>query len=119
LCRFVSVDPLQFDYPYYTPFQYAGNKPITYIDLDGLESQNVVQEGEIGQQGFDMSKLYINPIEKKKVWSFYSPGYSGIIHVQNVGISAINNLTGTMNLVTTGKIFDLNYLVSGIEDSLD
>ncbi|MDE5420597.1 LysM peptidoglycan-binding domain-containing protein [Ancylomarina sp. DW003] len=37
LCRFVSVDPLQFDYPYYTPFQYAGNKPITYIDLDGLE----------------------------------------------------------------------------------
>ncbi|WP_320019760.1 RHS repeat-associated core domain-containing protein [Labilibaculum manganireducens] len=37
LCRFVSVDPLQFDYPHYTPFQYAGNKPITYIDLDGLE----------------------------------------------------------------------------------
>ncbi len=37
ICRFVSVDPLQFDYPYYTPYQYAGNKPITYIDLDGLE----------------------------------------------------------------------------------
>ncbi|MCT4647880.1 MAG: GH-E family nuclease [Carboxylicivirga sp.] len=37
LCRFVSVDPLQFEYPHYTPFQYAGNKPITYIDLDGLE----------------------------------------------------------------------------------
>jgi RHS repeat-associated protein len=37
ICRFVSVDPLQFDYPYYTPFQYAGNKPITFIDLDGLE----------------------------------------------------------------------------------
>jgi RHS repeat-associated protein len=37
LCRFVSVDPLQHKYPYYTPYQYAGNKPITYIDLDGLE----------------------------------------------------------------------------------
>ena len=37
LCRFVSVDPLQFKYPHYTPFQYAGNKPISYIDLDGLE----------------------------------------------------------------------------------
>ncbi|WP_421921236.1 SpvB/TcaC N-terminal domain-containing protein [Marinifilum sp.] len=37
ICRFVSVDPLQFEYPHYTPFQYAGNKPITYIDLDGLE----------------------------------------------------------------------------------
>ncbi|MDR2009145.1 MAG: LysM peptidoglycan-binding domain-containing protein [Bacteroidales bacterium] len=37
LCRFVSVDPLQHEYPHYTPYQYAGNKPITYIDLDGLE----------------------------------------------------------------------------------
>ena len=35
--RFVSVDPLQFKYPHYTPYQYAGNKPISYIDLDGLE----------------------------------------------------------------------------------
>jgi len=33
----VSVDPLQFKYPHYTPYQYAGNKPISYIDLDGLE----------------------------------------------------------------------------------
>jgi len=37
LCRFVSVDPLQHEYPHYTPYQYAGNKPINYIDLDGLE----------------------------------------------------------------------------------
>ncbi len=37
LCRFVSVDQLQFKYPHYTPYQYAGNKPISYIDLDGLE----------------------------------------------------------------------------------
>jgi hypothetical protein len=33
----VSVDPLQHEYPHYTPYQYAGNMPITYIDLDGLE----------------------------------------------------------------------------------
>lgn len=37
LCRFVSVDPLAGDYPFYTPFQYAGNQPINFIDLDGLE----------------------------------------------------------------------------------
>ena len=40
LCRFVSCDPLQFEYPHYTPYQYAGNKPITYIDLDGAEEYN-------------------------------------------------------------------------------
>ena len=45
MCRFVSVDPLQFKYPIYTPYQYAGNKPISYIDLDGLEEakKDVVQ----------------------------------------------------------------------------
>ena len=37
LCRFVSVDPLQFEYSELTPFQYASNRPITGIDLDGLE----------------------------------------------------------------------------------
>jgi len=37
LCRFVSVDPLQFKYPHYTPYQYAGNKAVSFIDLDGLE----------------------------------------------------------------------------------
>jgi RHS repeat-associated protein len=40
LCRFINVDPLQFEYPYYTPFQYAGNKPISYIDLDGGEPRS-------------------------------------------------------------------------------
>ncbi len=40
IARFVSVDPLQFEYPHYTPYQYAGNKPVTYIDLDGLEEAN-------------------------------------------------------------------------------
>jgi len=36
-CRFVSVDPLASKYPFYTPYQYAGNQPINFIDLDGLE----------------------------------------------------------------------------------
>lgn len=40
IARFVSVDPLQHEYPYYTPYQYAGNMPITYIDLDGKEPWN-------------------------------------------------------------------------------
>ena len=39
LAKFISCDPLQHEYPHYTPYQYAGNKPITYIDLDGLEEE--------------------------------------------------------------------------------
>jgi RHS repeat-associated protein len=37
LCRFVSVDPLAAKYAFYTPYQYAGNRPINFIDLDGAE----------------------------------------------------------------------------------
>ncbi len=43
LCRFVSVDPLQHKYPHYTPYQYAGNKPVSFIDLDGLEEAKPVE----------------------------------------------------------------------------
>ena len=37
IARFLSVDPLSREYPWYTPYQFAGNKPIVAIDLDGLE----------------------------------------------------------------------------------
>ena len=37
LSRFLSVDPLTKSFPWYTPFQFAGNNPVFYIDLDGLE----------------------------------------------------------------------------------
>ena len=37
IARFLSVDPLTREYPFYTPYQFAGNKPIWAIDLDGLE----------------------------------------------------------------------------------
>ncbi|HTN08245.1 MAG TPA: hypothetical protein VL098_09720 [Flavipsychrobacter sp.] len=33
----MSVDPLTRKYPYYTPYQFAGNSPIKFVDLDGLE----------------------------------------------------------------------------------
>jgi hypothetical protein len=33
----LSIDPLTQSYPWYTPYQFAGNKPIVAIDLDGLE----------------------------------------------------------------------------------
>jgi len=35
--RFLSVDPLMKEYPTLTPYQFASNRPIDGIDLDGLE----------------------------------------------------------------------------------
>jgi RHS repeat-associated protein len=36
---FWSVDPIGKAYPFYSPYQYAGNMPIIASDLDGLEPQ--------------------------------------------------------------------------------
>jgi len=35
--KFLSVDPLMGNFAWYTPYQFAGNKPVWCIDLDGLE----------------------------------------------------------------------------------
>jgi RHS repeat-associated protein len=37
IAKFLSVDPLTKSYPMLTPYQYASNRPIDGIDLDGLE----------------------------------------------------------------------------------
>ncbi len=39
IAKFLSVDPLTASYPWYTPYQFAGNMPIIAIDLDGLEEK--------------------------------------------------------------------------------
>ncbi len=35
--KFLSIDPLTRNYPMLTPYQYASNRPIDGIDMDGLE----------------------------------------------------------------------------------
>ena len=40
LGRFLSVDPLTREYPWYTPYQFAGNKPIEFTDRDGEEEHD-------------------------------------------------------------------------------
>jgi RHS repeat-associated protein len=38
--KFLSVDPLTKNFPWYTPYQFAGNIPIAKIDLDGSEPRD-------------------------------------------------------------------------------
>ncbi len=39
--RFMQLDPLTDDYPFYAPYQFAGCEPIGNVDVDGLEPANV------------------------------------------------------------------------------
>lgn len=40
--KFLSVDPLTLEYPWYTPYQFAGDMPIIAIDLDGKEPSYMI-----------------------------------------------------------------------------
>jgi len=42
--RFLSVDPLMPDYPWYSPYQFAGNTPIAAVDVDGTEPKSAGKE---------------------------------------------------------------------------
>jgi hypothetical protein len=43
----LSVDPLSDSYPWYTPYQFAGNDPVKYFDVDGAEQAEKLPNGVI------------------------------------------------------------------------
>ena len=52
LGKFLSVDPITEDYPFYSSYQFASNSPILSIDIDGLEANNKVNQSENFFLGF-------------------------------------------------------------------
>src|SRR6266487_1491228 len=53
--RFTQLDPLTWDYPELTNYQYASDEPIANVDMDGLESLSSVTTtvvGDVATSGF-------------------------------------------------------------------
>ncbi len=61
LGRFLSVDPIAKDYPELTPYQFASNKPINSIDLDGLESKEVYMWTDVANRTTKLEVPVSNP----------------------------------------------------------
>ncbi len=87
LAKFLSLDPLSKKFPFYSPYSFAGNKPIIAIDLDGLEekivinnSYSLIYKGVDGK--FHNRKLTeaevkargLPPMHIEKKWSELHPG---------------------------------------------
>jgi RHS repeat-associated protein len=60
--RFLSVDPLFKGYPWYSPYQYAGNKPIWKIDLDEMEELSSDFQNKLAYQTFQIKASITNTI---------------------------------------------------------
>jgi RHS repeat-associated protein len=74
LGRFLSIDPLTKEYPWYTPYQFAGNKPIKFIDIDGSE------EGErAAKAGAALAKATSEMINAKLKANNIGPEQSKVI----------------------------------------
>lgn len=81
LGRFLSVDGLASSFPFFSPYQYAGNTPIQAIDLDGLEPEFIVdKQGKLTKPmmalfnsafAYDMVKMQ-NTTWKKSATSTYN-----------------------------------------------
>ena len=58
--RFISVDPLVEKFPQLTPYNYAGNKPVTHKDLEGLQGTGD-NEGDVNEKQENSKKSNIQP----------------------------------------------------------
>ncbi len=108
--RFMSVDPLIRQYPWYTPYQFAGNKPIFAVDLDGLEeaSANLTWSQRWGLAFIGMAATVSgHPKEGMamiKVSTDISNGYQGPLAPlgQKVVTSVGSTLGGGLHALTIG-----------------
>ncbi len=59
IARFTTIDPLAEDYTFQTPYAYAANNPIIYIDYMGMGPENIIIK-----KGNTKSKSYNSYVQK-------------------------------------------------------
>lgn len=59
MLRFLSIDPLSSKYPQLTPYQFAGNSPISGVDLDGLEYYFAADGSYLGQSKYGGTQIRV------------------------------------------------------------
>lgn len=100
--RFISVDPLALDFPELTTFQYASNRPVDGIDLDGLEY--------VDAQGRQLGP--VNPQEYANK--------TGIIVMEAIGFEGVNKETDMyypeISVTSDGRAFLTHGMISPVKD---
>ena len=73
--KFLSVDPLFSAFPWYTPYQYASNSPVSFIDIDGLEGIHVVNDWKSDLRQQILVKQDIGVIKDLPLGTFIATEY--------------------------------------------
>lgn len=99
--RFLSVDPLFKSYPFYTPYQFAGNMPIAAIDLDGLEAKVSINYGTVTK---DRSAIEVSSDIK--------------IKIQIINLFGVSNSDMNLDAVASNLKSDLENKLSGSSNAM-
>lgn len=123
LGKFLSVDPLTQNYPWYTPYQFDGNTPIWAIDLDGLEEWltndgkkvygPVNPESDLTISGSSTSDgSYSNPIEElpntNDDYGMKLPDGSILLNEVNIISTRGDGINGVLS-EDNATVFNTNY----------
>lgn len=108
LGRFLSLDPLTKEYPWYTPYQFAGNMPLRYIDLDGLEPATPPCVVCTGSEGLSTAPLQNSNSSDLYLWEYDSDN------------KVFKNMGATTKAIDIVAIRDRSFgeIVRGLESNL-
>ncbi len=106
--RFLSIDALGRDYPWYSPYQFAGNMPIIAIDIDGTEPDFIIDKtGKLTQpiiillsDGFGLDEGGL----KQTIWSNLSAYHQGAGQKRDFFTRKVKSIASSKALKTHGAI---------------
>ena len=100
--RFFAVDPLAPKYPWYTPYQFSGNKVIHMIELEGLEEVDVYTQwrDDQGTLHKKYSHTYIDNNLKENINRYDTYNSKGKVHYREF----YGQTTGRSYVAPTGSI---------------
>lgn len=110
--RFLSVDPLTLSYPWYTPYQFAGNKPISSVDLDGMEEYNYL--GKLYDEMADAAISYLSDKAVEMTVNLVADFTKAAInhYSENYKVKAEGTISVTISLGAQGG-YEIKHIAGG------
>jgi RHS repeat-associated protein len=127
IARFISVDPLTKKYPWYSPYQFAGNKPIWFTDLDGLEENStstyVYHPPVLALKPSFKGVISISDATSDKVHQTFQGNFAQLAKTGDYGRRVVNALVGSnvgnesskLDITMTGTRSDISKSWKGVD----
>jgi RHS repeat-associated protein len=99
--KFLSVDPITKNYPELTPYQFASNRPIDGIDLDGLEYAPPMKIDKNGERVVDgEAQLKQMRANGEGLVGLFMSAYQGLSSAKEMIRSPVKSAHGIVHVVS-------------------